>query len=39
MLKNIDKLKKSKVAVKKHWLNPNLLILDFDEIFDAGSVP
>lgn len=34
LLKNIDKLKRTKIEVKKRWLNPSLLIIDFDQFED-----
>ena len=37
LLKNIDKLKKSKIQVRKSWLNTNLLLMDFDEGEDGSG--
>ncbi len=37
LLKNIDKLKKSKIQVKKKWLNTNLLLMDFDNVEELGG--
>lgn len=38
LLKNLDKLRKSKVEVKKRWLNTNILLFDTDNFNESNTM-